>query len=61
MSDRIVLTLRSRPSGAFDASALALHDWSERSDSAIERLHSREVKSLYEESPSGMVFAGGAG
>jgi len=38
VSDRIVLTLRSRPSGAVDASALALHDWSERSDSDIERL-----------------------
>ena len=38
MSDRIVLTLRSQPSGSVDASSLALHEWSERSDSDIGRL-----------------------
>lgn len=47
--------------GPQDVDVTVLRCRREMSVRAIERLHSREVKSLYEESPSGMVFAGGAG
>lgn len=38
MSDRVVLTLRTRPAGTVDASALALHDWADRTGGEIARL-----------------------
>ena len=41
MSDRIVLTLRTRPAGAVDASSLALHDWTDRPGAEIAKLSVR--------------------
>ena len=38
MSDRIVLTLRSQPTGSVDASCLALHEWSDRTGGDLGRL-----------------------
>ena len=38
MSDEIVLTLRAKPNGVVDASALALHAWADRAAGDIQRL-----------------------
>jgi formylmethanofuran dehydrogenase subunit C len=41
VSDRIALTLRTRPAGAVDASSLALHDWTDRPGAEIAKLSVR--------------------